>query len=407
MSPDILEKNIFLARQPILDRQLNLYAYELLFRQGDANQSNVGSIDGDVATSHVINHTFLEFGIDRVLGNKPGFINLTHAFLTGCIPLPFDKETVVLEILEDITVDDEIIAAIQQLSEQGYTIALDDFIYHDDFKPLIAIADIIKIDLLALSETELVEHVDLLKKYDVKLLAEKVETRAQFQQCIDLGFDYFQGYFFCKPTIIDDQPLPDNKIASLKILSELQRSDITADEVEELIKHDLTLSFKLLRCINSTAFAIPKRIESLRQAVLYLGLNTIKSWAAIIAFANVESPSSQQLLNLALVRAKMTELLAPDFKCNTETAFMMGLFSLANAMFNKPLSQLLSELPIAEPIKIALQEGRGELGKLLMFVRTHERGSLTVMPASLSIRQINDAYLSATDWATTSIETLK
>lgn len=408
MSPDTLENNIFLARQPILDRHLNLYAYELLFRQGsDVNQSDVGMINGDLATSHVINNTFLEFGIERVLGDKRGFINLTHAFLTGRIPLPFDKEAVVLEILEDITVDDEVIAAVQNLSDQGYTIALDDFIYHDDLKPLIDIADIIKIDLLALTDQELIEHVQLLKTYNVKLLAEKVETSAQYQHCMDLGFDYFQGYFFCKPTVIDDKPLPENKIASLKILSELQREDISTDEVESLIKQDLTLSFKLLRCINSAAFALPKRVESLRQAVLFLGTNTIKSWAAIIALANVESPSSQQVLYLALVRAKMAEKLASDFNCNNETAFMLGLFSLANVMFNKPLGTILQQLPLSEPIKIALQEGDGELGKLLMFIRTHERGSLTVMPASLSIAQINEAYLNATDWAQTSIELIK
>jgi EAL and modified HD-GYP domain-containing signal transduction protein len=407
MTDDKLASSIFLARQPIFDNDLTLFAYELLFRNNQTNQSGVDEFNGDAATSQVINHTFLEFGIERVLGNKLGFINLTRAFLTGEIRLPFEHHNVVLEILEDIVVDDQIINTVKAFSDQGFTIALDDFIYHEDFKPLVDIADIIKIDLLALSDSELAEHVSILKQFNVKLLAEKVETQAQFQRCKELGFDYYQGYFFCKPTIIDDKPLPENKVAILRILSELQRPNISISEVESLVKQDISLSFKLLRCLNSAAFALPKRIDSLKEAVIYLGLNTIKSWATIIAFSNVNSSTSNQLLTTALVRAKMSELLAPSFKCDDQTAFMLGLFSVIDALFNKQMSELLQPLAISDTMKQALQNSEGPLGKLLMFVRTHERGSLTVMPASLSISEVNQAFITATDWARHTMETIK
>jgi len=399
MSSKAIDNTLFLARQPIFDNHLNLFAYELLFRSNQNNQSGIEEIDGDKATSQVITTTFLEFGTERVLSGKLGFINLTRAYITGEIPLPFDQRHVVLEMLEDIEIDDEVIAGIQNLSEQGFTIALDDFIYHPDTLPLIDCADIIKIDLLALTDDELAEHVTILKKHNVKLLAEKVESQEQYQRCKQLGFDYYQGYFFCKPTILDDQPLPDNKLTSMRILNDIQRNDIVVEEIETLLKQDPTLSYKLLRYLNSAAFALPKKVESLKQAVLYLGLDTIKSWATIIVFSNVSNKTSDGLLTTALVRAKMSESIASKFDCDPETAFMLGLFSTADALFNKTMPSLLQSMPITESIKQALQSGEGNLGRLLNFIRVHERGSLTVMPQSLDIGQINHAFINATNWA--------
>lgn len=406
MSSESISNSILLARQPILDNDLNLYAYELLFRSGLSNESGVTDINGDQATSQVIYHTFMEFGIERVIGNKRGFINLTRSFLTGEIPLPFDNKQLVLEILEDIVVDEEIIESVQNIAAQGFTIALDDFIYHDDFKPLIKLAEIIKIDLLALTEQELIEHVELLKQENVKLLAEKVETEEQFQLCQKLGFDYYQGYFFCKPTIIDDKPLPENKVAALRLLNSLQDPDISIDEVESLVSQDVSLSFKLLRCLNSASFALPKKVESLRQAVVYLGLKTIKSWATIIAFSDIETRTSE-LMTTALIRAKMAEDLAPAFGCDEDTGFMAGLFSPLDAMLQKPMTELLQLLPMEESVKEALQDFKGKLGQLLLFVVSYEQGDLAVVPDNITIAELNRAYLTATEWTNQSEALIK
>ncbi len=397
MTSDI-SNSVLLARQPIFDPDLNLHAYELLFRNTHENHSGVPQIDGDKATTEVINRTFLEIGIERVLGNKRGFINLTRPFLTGDITLPFDTSQIVLEVLEDIAIDDEIVQSISELSDAGYTIALDDFIFKEELRSLVKAASIIKIDILALTDEELVEHVEILKQENVTLLAEKVETAEQFEQCKQLGFELFQGYFFCKPTIINDRPLPDNKASALRLLSELQNEEATSlEKIEQLIGQDASLSFKLLRTLNSAAFGLPRHIDSIRQGVMMLGLKTIKSWATIIAFSDAE-PSTSELLTLALVRAKMAELLAESFNCNEETAFLVGLFSPLDAILLKPMDELLETLPLEQNVKIALLDGSGDLGDLLKFVLSYELNEIICVPDNITIEQLNTAYLTATEW---------
>lgn len=391
--------SILIARQPIFDNDMNVYAYELLFRSNMINnESGVNEFNGDLATSQVINHTFMEFGIDRVIGNKRGFINLTRAFITGEIPLPFDHNQVVLEVLEDIVVDKQLIEAVDGLSSQGFVIALDDFIYREELRPLIKTASIIKIDLLALTEQELIEHVDILKNEDIKLLAEKVETKAQYQLCQQLGFDYYQGYFFCKPTIIDDKPLPDNKLATMRVVQSLQNPNITIDELEKLVRQDVTLSFKLLRFLNSAALGLPRKIESIRHGLLLLGLETIKSWATVIAFSNLHT-STSELLTTALIRAKMCESLASSFGGDSEAGFMVGLFSPLDAILSKPMAEILKSLPVEDAAKTALLNHDGSLGNLLQFVISYEQSDMTALPANISVKKLNDAYLSATEWA--------
>ena len=390
--------SILIARQAIFDNNLNVYAYELLFRGSMLNESGVTEFNGDLATTQVINHTFLEFGIDRVIGNKRAFINLTRSFLTGDIPLPFDNSSVVLEILEDIEVDEDIIASVSQFAQQGYTIALDDFIYREDLRPLIKLAKIIKIDILALTEQELIEHVELLKSENVTLLAEKVETEEQFKLCQRLGFSYYQGYFFCKPTIIDGKALPDNKLAVLRVLNSIQDPDITIDKLELLIKEDVSLTFKLLRLLNSAAFSLPREVDSIRQGLVFLGLESIKSWATVIAFSDLE-PATSELMTSTLLRAKFSSEIAELFNCDKEAAFMTGLFSLLDAILEKPMMEILDSLPLENDMKDALLlKGNNSLGKLLLFVIGHEQGDLTTLPSNISIAEINNAYLASTEW---------
>jgi EAL and modified HD-GYP domain-containing signal transduction protein len=388
---------VLLARQPIFDADLNLFAYELLFRSTYENASGVPMIDGDKATTEVINRTFLELGIEKVLGNKRGFINLTRSFLTGERDLPFDSSQIVLEVLEDIEIDEQILESINNLNQQGYVIALDDFIFKEELRPAVQAAHIIKIDLLALSEQELIEHVTILKKENVKLLAEKVETEQQFELCKKLGFEYFQGYFFCKPTIINDKPLPDNKASALRILSELQKDDIDIDSVEILISQDASLSYKLLRTLNSAAFGLPRKIESIRQGITMLGPKTIKSWVTIIAYSDAEA-STSELLTTALVRAKMSELLADSFGCIPDTAFLVGLFSPLDAILQKPMDELLQTIPLNDDVKHALLNGDGKLGNLLNFVIPYEQNEVMCIPNNVSIEALNSAYLEATEW---------
>jgi len=398
MSGTAISDTILIARQPILDSKLSIFAYELLFRGSDVNESCVDEFNGDLATTQVINNAFMEFGIERLIGNKRAFINLTQSYITGEIELPFDPSHVVLEVLEDIEVTDEVVSGIQKYAEQGFTIALDDFIYSEEQLPLIEVASIIKIDILALTEAELIQHVALLKTKNVKLLAEKVETYAQYEQCKNLGFEYFQGYFFCQPKLINGKALPENKLAVLRILKNLQNPDVTMEEIEHLIREDVSLSFKLLRLLNSAAVCPPKRVESIKQGLIFLGLKSIKSWATVIAFSDLEVKITE-LMTTALMRAKMASELATYFQCDKDAAFITGLFSLLDAIAELPMKSILHSLLLDEDINHALlQEGKTPLGELLLFIIKYESGHIDEIPSNITFTQLNNAYLAATEW---------
>lgn len=397
MSENISD-SILIARQPIFDNNLDVFAYELLFRSSMINESGVDEFNGDNATTQVINNAFMEFGIEKVIGNKSAFINLTRAFITGEIPLPFGPEDVVLEVLEDIEVSDDVINGIKDLKQKGYSIALDDFIYREELKPLITAASIIKIDILALTKAELIEHVALLQAHDVELLAEKVETEEQYELCKTLGFQYYQGYFFCRPTLIDGKALPDNNLAVLRILNSLQDTNVTIDELEQLIKQDVSLSFKLLRLLNSAAIALPRQVDSIRQGLVFLGLNAIKSWATLIAFSALE-PKNNALMTTALIRAKMGSELAQSFGCDKDTAFMAGLFSLLDAILKQSMTNILDSLPLDNDIRDALLlKTDTPLGKLLLFIVNYEQDNFEDIPPNISITELNKAYLTAIEW---------
>jgi EAL and modified HD-GYP domain-containing signal transduction protein len=393
-----ISDSILIARQPIFDKNLAVYAYELLFRSSMVNESGVNEFNGDNATTQVINNAFMEFGIEKVIGNKCAFINLTRSFITGEIPLPFRPDKIVLEVLEDIEVSDDVINGINELKQQGFTIALDDFIYREELKPLIEVASIIKIDILALTESELIEHVALLQNHDVELLAEKVETDEQYELCKTLGFQYYQGYFFCHPTLIDGKALPDNNLAVLRILNSLQNSNVTIDELELLIKQDVSLSFKLLRLLNSAAIALPRQIDTIHQGLVFLGLKSIKSWATVIAFSTLE-PKSNALMTTALIRAKMGSELAHSFNCDKDTAFIAGLFSLLDAILKQPMTKILDSLPLGNDLRNALLlKTDTPLGKLLLFIVNYEQDDFEDIPPNTSISELNRAYLAALEW---------
>ncbi len=396
-------ESVYIGRQPIYDTSMNVYAYELLFRTGTENYANV--IDGDHATTEVILNTFTEIGLTKIIGKHLAFINLTRSFLLGIYPLPECQDQVVLEILEDIEVDEQIIEAVKKLSQQGYTIALDDFVYHKKLEPLIKLAQIIKIDLMALTRDELVEHVEILKKFDVKLLAEKVETQEEYEFCQKLNFDYYQGYFFCKPKIIKGIRPPANKLAAMRVLSMLHDNTVEPKEVEKLIMQDITMSIRLLRYINSSMYHVSRKVESIGHAITLLGLNTVKSVATLVVLSRMED-KPQELIITSLVRAKMSEYLAqryePELK---DMAFTAGLFSIIDAVMDKPMEEVLAQLPLYEEIIECLIHKKGKLARILEAVFAYERNDFkTLKVISISSDDLRKAYLTALAWTDEIIE---
>lgn len=390
--------DIFIGRQPIYDRNLGVYAYELLFRA--AQDNNAVFIDGDRATSDVIVNTFMEIGLDKIVDHRKAFINLTRSFFINEHSISLPKDRVVLELLEDIEADEALVNGVRRLSGQGYSIALDDFIYEESLEPLVALADVVKIDIKAISQQEIVEHVDRLRKHKVTLLAEKIESREEFDFCMELGFDYFQGYYFSQPRVIRGQRLPNNRLAILRLMSSLQDPDISPARIEELVSQDVSLSFRILRYVNSAAFNLTRTIESIQQAVVFVGLDTIRSWVTLLAMSQVDNKPGE-LVVTALVRAKMAEEIARAAGLdNLQSYFTVGLFSALDALMDNSMEEILTQLPLADHISAALLDHSGPHGQTLECVLAYERGEWDqVRCTTLAKHHVGDCYLRAVAWA--------
>lgn len=386
------------GRQPIFDRRLDVIGYELLFRGHDTDHARV--VDADQATTQTILNTFLEIGLDQIVGKEPAFINLTRSFILEELPLPFPPDQVVLEVLEDITVDRELISALQDLSNRGYRIALDDVVNPYDLRPLLPIAHIVKLDLLAIDRTKIAPYAAFLRQYKVKLLAEKVETPQMQNMCQRLGFDYFQGYFLCRPMLVKGQRIPTSRLALLRLLAKLQDPDMEFRELEQIIGQDASLGYKLLRLINSAYYSLRAEVASIHQALTLLGIKSIQSWVSLILLAEIDD-KPRELLTIAMIRAKMCELLAQALKMrNEETFFLVGLFSVLDAMLDLPMEKVLKSLPLTDEIVRALLKNEGKLGKVLQHVLMYERGEWDkIEQFGIEIRPLRNAYLESLKWA--------
>lgn len=362
---------IFLARQAILDREQELFAYELLFRDGNTASARI--TDANAATTRLLTNTFLEFGIEAISGNKPVFINLPRDYVTGALPLPLDPRLVVLEILEDISADTAALAGIASLKQRGFTIALDDFVVDELRRPLLASADLVKIDIRQFSPELLALEMQHYAGLPVKLLAEKVETHAEFEMCLSLGFDYFQGYFFSKPMLMEGRELPASQMTLLNLIARLQAPETTLAEIEALISNDVGISYKLLRIINSSLYNLSRNVESIQHAVVLLGMATLKKWLTLLSLSTVAN-KPPELVNQTLIRARMCEELARNLNLKPESAFTVGLFSLLDALMDTPLDELMAALPLAPDIRAAITQRSGDLGCLLQTVERYERG---------------------------------
>ena len=394
---------VLLARQPIFDDRLKVVAYELLFR--DEKGGMQGIEDGDRATARLVLSTYSEIGIEKVVGNHYAFINLTENLLKNPLPLP--PERVILEILEDVVVTPEIVNAVKALTKQGYHFALDDFAYKEQWKPLIELASFVKLDIFALNEQALIEHVNILKPYNLKLLAEKIETHEQFEFCKALGFSYFQGYFLSRPKLVHGTKTNSNKIVVMRILAELNNPDVSIEEIEKILSEDPRLSIKILKIINSAAYVKSRKIESLKQAIVFLGLKKLKEWAAIIVLQSVEA-KTEELLLITMVRAKMCEILATQKNYeNPDQYFTAGLFSNLDAMLDRKMEDILSELHLTDELNNAILKFEGDIGGVLKDVIAYEQTHWHRLSDRFSRKEYFDAYFASLDWSSNAYEAMR
>lgn len=393
----------FVGRQPIYSPDLKVAAYELLFRDA-ANQSSVTVTNPDHATAAVILSTFAEVGLNNLVGPHPAFLNVTQNFLLQGHAYALPHERVVLELLEDIEPTPEVIAAVAELSDSGYRIALDDFVYEDRLLPLIELADIVKVELPAIDEAELPRHVEILRNSNAQLLAEKVETYAEFELCKELGFDLFQGYFFARPRVISHEKTPSNRISALRLLGRLQSPDVTTAELVRILSSEPTLCYRILRWVNSATNGLSRAIESVSDAINLIGLRRLHALASLCLLTEAGDEKPAELIATSLVRGRMCELLATQLRrAQPETYFMAGLFSTLDAILDKPMEEAVRALSLSGPLTQAIVEHTGPFADVLECVLHYEHGQWTrVEIEGLDNEAIRLAYLQAITWTSES-----
>jgi EAL and modified HD-GYP domain-containing signal transduction protein len=389
----------YIARQPIFDRRMRIFGYEILYRE-NARSVPETELDGDQATSNVLIDIFTYHDLDRLIGDFRAFINLTPTFLYDPSILPLSRERLVLEVLEDIAVNRELLAALEKLNHQGYTLALDDFILTEQTRPLLPMADIIKVDIQQVSRDDLRGYVAEFRPYGAHLLAEKVETHEELDFCRALGFHYFQGFFLSRPRVLKTRRLPADRVRILNLLRRLQDPDLNFDELAELVAEDVYLSYRLLRLINSAYFPIRRKVESIQRAVVYLGLNGVRTWATWIALAGIHDKPSELKL-VALARARMCALLCDALEARyRDRFFTVGLFSAVDALLDMPMEQALEPLPLAEDVRDAILQHAGLMGRALDATLGYERGEWDrADKLPLAPGRIREIYLDALQWA--------
>jgi EAL and modified HD-GYP domain-containing signal transduction protein len=364
----------YVARQPILDIKQNVVAYELLFRDGKSN--SFPDIDPNQATSNILTNNHLSLGIEQVTGDLPAYINFHADTLIFHFPSFLDPKNVVLEILEDVPVTPELLAACQSLHEKGYKLALDDFDFDEKWAPFYPIIDIIKIDVLQFSILEISKLVRKIAGLNVTLLAEKVETSQQFERLKMLGFTLFQGYFFAKPEMLKQRKITTAKQNILELISQASQVELNINKISEIFAVDPGLTYKLLRFINSPTYGSSQEITSLKHALAYIGQVELKKFIALLALSDLSSDKNPEIMRLSLARAKFCEKIA---LCRFESenppkAFLTGILSLIDGILDHELEYVLGVLPIHQGIKSALRSEQCDLGDYLSLVKNIEQG---------------------------------
>ena len=366
---------LYVARQPILDVRGEVFGYELLYRGAAADTAC--SAPGDVASARVLADTVLSLGLNAITDGRPAFLNLTRSLLVSPVIRLLSPAAAVFELHEDIPADAEVMQVCRELHAAGYTLALDDFVPGSGAEALLPFVQFVKVDVLAIPVHEQVGLARRLRPAGLRLVAEKVETEAVFHATRDAGYDLFQGFFFCRPAMRAAAPLPARQLAYLELLAALNTPGLTISDVEHLVRHDVSLCYRVLRCVNSAAFGLRKDVHSIGQALVLLGIGPIRSWASVWCLAGLNTGSSSELVTMALVRARACELLGEQLPGAGEEApelFLIGLCSLLDAMLRRPMPEALQDLPLSEVAEQALLGAPNRARAVLDAVTAYERG---------------------------------
>jgi len=395
---------IFIARQPIFDRKQKVYGYELLFRSSLENVFKHSELNQ--ASAKVMTDSTLILSMEVISGGKLAFINITRDILLNDYISLLSSGLTAAEIPETVEPDPEVVSACGRLKKAGYMIVLDDFVYAEQYADLMNLADIVKVDFLSTPAEERRQVLSRFTAPNVRFLAEKVETHEVFKQAVSLGYTYFQGDFFSKPVIISSRDVPGFKLNYLHMLQELQWPDVNFHRLEGIIKRDMALSFNLLRYINSAYFGLGEKVRSILHAIRLLGPRQFKQWASLLLMASMGSDKPDELVVRALIRGRFCESLAPmlGMKQRSQELFLLGMFSVIDAILGRPLNEILKDLPLSDEVKDALSGKPNRLRAVFDYALAYEKGDWDGLSARAAVLGLDESgipavYLSAVHWA--------
>lgn len=397
--------NIYLARQAIYDKNFKVQGYELLFRNSDENRF-IGDIDEDSATIKLISNC-ATIGLNELINNKKAYINFSQGVLLKDVASLLDKDRVIIEILENVKPTEEVINILKTLKENGYTIALDDVVFYSNYKNFGNLIDIYKIDFMNTNVVERKVLIGALKKFNpkAKLLAEKIETIKEYNEAIEYGYTYFQGFYFSKPIMIQGKDIPIRNITCFNIMSELLRDDFDLDKIESVIKTDVSISYKLMKFLNSATFSFVQPISSIRQAIMLLGRRELKKWLSLVVMSEMQGGKNEELTTNTIIRGRFCELVQAKINPSKKSlAFMVGLFSNLDTYMQRKMEDIIEELPVEEEIKSALVGENNELRKILNLVYSYEKmnvNDIEVFSDALNFdkKVLVDLYMESIEWS--------
>ena len=393
----------FIARQPIFNHKLQVVGYELLFR-GRGHAAGAQIDDAEVATATVVLNTLTELDMDRIVGHKTAWVNVSREFVVGGLVHAVPPSVVGLEIPEHEHFDDEMISALHELKRAGYKLALDDFRYRDGSAELLDLFDVVKLSMPELGRQGMRDLAERLRPYEGKVLGDKLGTQPEHEICIALGFHLFQGYFFCRPSVVGTRGIAANRLALLQVVAALNDPAAELTDVEQLIARDVALSFRLLRYVNSAYFGLRGDVRSIGQALALLGLENVKRWATLSTLASIDNKPTELTLT-ALIRARFCELAGGQLGiASPAELFTLGLFSVIDGMMDAPMHDVVASLPLAEDMREALVRRSGKMGQLLDCATALETGEDD--PATAVVKRAGEVYLEALMWANAAAESL-
>lgn len=395
---------VFVARQPIFDKGRVAVAHELLFRSAAAGPQQFP--EGSTATARVMLRALVDFGLERLVPKGAAYVNVTERVLLDGLARLLPPERVVLEVLEDVPATADVLLACRRLKDDGYTLAIDDVTSPSRFDAFRGLADVVKVDFALTSERERRRIAERVAPSGARLLAEKVETYEELALAEELDYELFQGFFFAKPETLTATEVTPGRLGYLQLVKALRRPGLDVDGVEEVIKQDLSLSFRLLRYLNSAHFALRAEVRSIRHALVLLGKDNVRKWATLVVMASLGEGKPPALITTSMTRGRFCELLAGPVGLldYADELFLTGLFSTLGALVDRPTAEVLAGMSLAQPITEALIEGSGLLGEVLQLALLYERGrwdDVATLAKELSVPgpTVAAAYFDATAWA--------